>query len=69
MTIKFVHSRVLIKLEEIHRKLAILPLHRESRALGPQQYCPYTENRGPWVLSVQVGDKGLKLPLEGSDGG
>ena len=33
------------------------------------QYCPNTENRGPWVLSVQVGDKGLKLPLEGSDGG
>ena len=33
------------------------------------QYCPYTENRGPWVLSVQVGDKGLKLALEGSDSG
>ena len=33
------------------------------------QYCPYTENRGPWVLSVQVGDKRLKRPLEGSDGG
>ena len=37
MTIKSVNSRVFIKLEEIHRKLAILPLHRESRTLGPQR--------------------------------
>ena len=27
----------LIKLEEIHRKLAILPLHWESASLGPQR--------------------------------
>ena len=29
----------LIKLEEIHRNFAILPLHRESRALGLQRAC------------------------------
>ena len=33
------------------------------------QYCHYMGNRGPWVLSEQVGDRGLKRPLEGSDGG
>ena len=38
MTIKFcIESRVLVKLEEILRKLAILPLHSESGALGPQR--------------------------------
>ena len=31
-----IDSQVLMKLEEIHRHLAILPLHWESRALGPQ---------------------------------
>ena len=30
-------SRVLAKLKEILRKLAILPLHSESGALGPQR--------------------------------
>ena len=38
-----INSSVLIKLEEIHRKLAILPLHWD---------------RPPLVLSEQVGDKG-----------
>ena len=47
------NSRILVKFEEIHRNLAILPLQWESRAC---------------VLSVQVEDKGLKLPLKGSDG-
>ena len=37
MTIKSIDSRVLVKLEEILRKLAILPLHSESGALGPQR--------------------------------
>ena len=32
-----IDSRVLVKLEEILRKLAILPLHSESGALGPQR--------------------------------
>ena len=31
------NSRVLTKFEEIHLNLAILPLHFESRALGPQR--------------------------------
>ena len=31
-----INSRILIKLEEIHRNLAILPLCWKSRALGPQ---------------------------------
>ena len=30
-------SRFWVKLEEILRKLAILPLHSESGALGPQR--------------------------------
>ena len=34
MTIKSANSRVLIRLEEILPKLAILPLHSESGALG-----------------------------------
>ena len=46
------NSRILVNFEEIHRNLAILPLQWESRAC---------------VLSVQVEDKGLKLPLKRSD--
>ena len=42
----------MIKLEEIHRHLAILPLHGES---------------GVWILSEQVGDKGSILAYKGSD--
>ena len=37
MTIKSVDSRVLFKLKEILRKLAILPLHSESGAFGSQR--------------------------------
>ena len=49
MTIKIcIDSRVLVKLEEILRKLAILP---------------YTLNQVTWVLSEQVGDKGLRRTL------
>ena len=70
-----------MKLEEIHRNLAILPLQWESRALVVRfgrnlkksteiwSYCPYTKNRGTWVLSKQVGDKGSKRPLDGLDDG
>ena len=43
---QYINSGVLIRLEEILRKLAILPLHSESGALG---------------LGEQVGDKGLIL--------
>ena len=32
-----IDSEVLMKLEEIYRKLAILPLHWESASLGPQR--------------------------------
>ena len=86
-----------MKLKEIHRNQAILPLQRESRVPGPQragglilafrcrmtiksvqivefclnwkksfenwQYCHYTLNQVPWVLSEQVGDKGLRRTL------
>ena len=89
-----------MKLKEIHRNQAILPLQRESRVpvLSEQvgdkglilafrcrmtiksvqivefclnwkksfenwQYCHYTLNQVPWVLSEQVGDKGLRRTL------
>ena len=32
-----IDSQVLMKLKEIHRNQAILPLHSESGALGPQR--------------------------------
>ena len=33
------------------------------------QYCHYTLNHVPWVLSEQVGDKGLRRTLQVSDYG
>ena len=46
------NSRVMIKLEEIHRKLAILPLHWDRPLLGPQR---------------AGGDKGLIFAFKGSN--
>ena len=46
MTIKFVHSRVWLNWK---------------KSIENWQYCHCTGNRGPWVLSEQMGDKGLIL--------
>ena len=52
-----IESWVLVKLEEIHRNLAILPLHWRARVLGPQRACG-----GQRVYFGNVG-VGLQLDL------
>ena len=37
MRVHLIDSQVLMKLKEIHRNQAILPLQRESRVPGPQR--------------------------------